>query len=170
MPENAPSAATGTRPVLRPWPDGPSRRWPSAEADIERVRSARDRLFAGARAKTQTDKALIARDQARIAARNARAVLAAFWGGGADFELDPKAFFQVSVADALDASPAPSPDLMLLTAERDAASAAVQMEQTRAQRDQYELLHEDFPSKSALAQRRRDVFPISYLLSRSTTK
>lgn len=108
----------------------------AAEADIDRrVRSARDPLFAGARAQTHTAEALIARDQAESAFRNARTALAAYWGGTADFGLDARSFFAVSADNALEADGAPTADILLLAAERDAAIAAVRLEESRTLRD-----------------------------------
>lgn len=104
----------------------------AAERDIDRrVRSARDPLFAGARAETQTAQAQIARDQAHEAARSARATLAAYWGGGADFTFDLDRFFDVTVPTLADAGPEPA-DLALLQAEREVAIATVRLEQSRA--------------------------------------
>ncbi|MDP3115912.1 MAG: TolC family protein [Phenylobacterium sp.] len=102
-----------------------------SQADIaRRVRSARDPLFAGARAETLTAQAEIARDQARDTARNARAALAAFWGGGPDFNLDLETFF-FRTAPATNAAPAETADLALLAATRDAALARVDLERAR---------------------------------------
>lgn len=102
-----------------------------SQTDIaRRVRSARDPLFAGARAETLTAQAEIARDQARDAARNARAALAAFWGGGPEFSLDLETFFfRTGTASA--AAPAETADLALLAATRDAALARVELERAR---------------------------------------
>lgn len=101
-----------------------------SQADIaRRVRSARDPLFAGARAETLTAQAEIARDQARDTARNARAALAAFWGGGADFSLDLEAFFAAKSTTA--ALPPETADIALLAATRDAALARVDLERAR---------------------------------------
>lgn len=102
-----------------------------AQADIDRrVKSARDPLFAGSRADMMTAQAEIARDQARDHARNARAVLARFWGGAPDFRLALEPFFDAKAA-ALPAAFA-TPDLALLEAERDVALATVRVEQSRA--------------------------------------
>lgn len=102
-----------------------------AQADIDRrVRSARDPLFAGARAETQTAQAVIARDQALAAADAARAVLTTYWGGDDKVELDPTSFFAVAAPRPGD-WPADNADLALLAAERDAAEAAVRLEQAR---------------------------------------
>ncbi|WP_068877934.1 MULTISPECIES: TolC family protein [unclassified Phenylobacterium] len=102
-----------------------------SQTDIaRRVRSARDPLFAGARAETLTAQAEIARDQARDTARNARAALAAFWGGSPDFSLDLEtSFFRTASTTA--AVPAETADLALLGATRDAALARVELERAR---------------------------------------
>lgn len=105
-----------------------------SQGDIDRrVRSARDPLFAGSRAEATTAQAEIGRDQARDAARNARAVLARHWGGGPDFSLDLEPFFAI-------AGPVGSPSLAaadagLLEAARDVATANVRVEQARAVTD-----------------------------------
>lgn len=105
-----------------------------AQADIDRrVKSARDPLFAGSRADMLTAQAEISRDQARDNARNARAVVARFWGGGSDFRLVLEPFFDAKPA-ALPAAFA-TPDLALLEAEREVAFANVRVEQSRAVSD-----------------------------------
>lgn len=105
-----------------------------SQTDIERrVRGARDPLFAGTRAETVTAQAEIARDQARDAAHNARAVLAAYWGGGTDYVLNLEDFFNVRAPSVLgDLAKA---DLALLEAARDAAAASVRLEQARSVTD-----------------------------------
>lgn len=106
----------------------------SAQRDVaRRVKAARDPLFAGSRAEAVTAQAEIERDQARDAARNARATLARHWGGSPDFALDLETFFQV--AAPLAAAPVAVADLALLEAERDGAVAAVRVEQARAVTD-----------------------------------
>ncbi|AIT82341.1 TolC family protein [Novosphingobium pentaromativorans] len=92
-----------------------------------RVGRALDPLFAGERARTAVAQARIALDQARENARIARASLAAFWGGTADYSLDPSSF---GFAEAGAGAPESSPDLALLTAERDAAGARVRLAET----------------------------------------
>lgn len=102
----------------------------SSQQDItRRVRSARDPLFAGARAETLTAQAEIARDRAQQAAVDTRAELARFWGGAPDFSLDLEGFFKVSplaVAPSDD-----TPDLALLAAQRALAEARIQVERAR---------------------------------------
>ncbi|WP_309644898.1 TolC family protein [Phenylobacterium sp.] len=106
----------------------------SAQRDIaRRVKAARDPLFAGSRAEAVTAQAEIERDQARDAARNARATLARYWDGAPDFVLDLESFFQVAAPAT--AAPIAVADLALLEAERDGAIAAVRVEQTRAVTD-----------------------------------
>jgi cobalt-zinc-cadmium efflux system outer membrane protein len=107
----------------------------SLERDVmRRVQAARDPLFAGERARTEVAKARIALDQARDAARAARAHLAAFWGGATDIELDSAAFLVFTLA-----SPPPLgddlPELRLLAAERDFAGARIALERSRAVAD-----------------------------------
>lgn len=93
-----------------------------------RVGRALDPLFAAERAKTSVAQARIALDQARETARIARDNLAAYWGGSADdVRLDPAAF---ALADQHAVTTTDSPDLALVTAERDAAAARVQLAET----------------------------------------
>ncbi|WP_082602056.1 TolC family protein [Phenylobacterium sp. Root700] len=102
----------------------------SSQQDVaRRVRSARDPLFAGARAETLTAQAEIARDRARQAALDARAELARFWGGAPDFALDLEGFFKVSAPDAAPAGE--TADLALLTAQSALAEARIQVERAR---------------------------------------
>jgi len=92
-----------------------------------RVGRALDPLFAGERARTAVAQARIALDQARETARIARASLAAFWGGTADYSLDPSPF---GIATPGATAAEDSPDLALLAAERDAAGARVRLAET----------------------------------------
>lgn len=106
----------------------------SAQTDVDRrVRAARDPLFAGSRAEAATAQAEIERDQARAAARNAREVVARYWGGAADFALNLETFFG-AVPPSGDRAVAVA-DLALLEAERDVASSNVRLEQSRAVTD-----------------------------------
>lgn len=104
------------------------------ERDVaRRVTAARDPLFTGERARTAVAQARITLDQANEAARNARAALAAYWGGSADFTLDTSRFFTLDLT-----APPPlgeTPDLLLLIAERDLASARIQLERSRSVQD-----------------------------------
>ncbi len=104
------------------------------ERDVSRrVAAARDPLFTGERARTAVAQARIAFDQAREAARNARAALAAYWGGDPDFTLDTTPFFTLDLS-----APPPlgeTPDLMMLVAERDVATARIQLERSRSVQD-----------------------------------
>ena len=102
-----------------------------SQADIERrVKAARDPLFAGSRADMMTAQAQIARDQARDRARNARAALARFWGGGPEFRLALEPFFEAK-GPVVPAS-LTTAALALLEAERDVTVANIRMEQARA--------------------------------------
>ncbi|MBJ7409036.1 MAG: TolC family protein [Phenylobacterium sp.] len=106
----------------------------SAQTDVDRrVRAARDPLFAGSRAEAATAQAEIERDQARAAARNAREVVARYWGGAADFALNLETFFG-AVPPSGDRAVAVA-DLALLEAEREVASSNVRLEQSRAVTD-----------------------------------
>lgn len=92
-----------------------------------RVARALDPLFAAERARTAVAQARIALDQAQAGARTARASLAAYWGGSGDYALDGSTFARLDTANdgASDA-----PELALLAAERDAATARVRLAQT----------------------------------------
>lgn len=98
-----------------------------------RVKAARDPLFAGARADAQVAEARIVLDQARAKAANARASLAAFWGGG-EIELDPSLLEDLAAATKV-AGPASSTDLALLEAERGVATARIGVEKSKAVQD-----------------------------------
>jgi cobalt-zinc-cadmium efflux system outer membrane protein len=99
-----------------------------AAAEIDRrVARALDPLFAAERAKTAMAQARIALDQARENARIARASLAAWWGGTADYNLDTAPF---GIVGATATAGEDSPDLGLLAAERDAAGARVRLAET----------------------------------------
>lgn len=112
-------------------------RWVAAQAsqrDIaRRVKSARDPLFAGSRADAMEAQAEIARDQARDAVRASHDALAAFWGGTADFTLRLDDFFNVT--PPVDRPNSNVPDVALLEAERDVATAAVRLEQSHGVAD-----------------------------------
>jgi cobalt-zinc-cadmium efflux system outer membrane protein len=107
----------------------------SAQSDTQRrVRAARDPLFAGSRAEAVTAQAEIDRDQARATARNAREVLARFWGGSPEFALNLEAFFGVKAPGAGEQAVAAA-DLAVLEGEREVAAANVRVEQSRAVMD-----------------------------------
>jgi cobalt-zinc-cadmium efflux system outer membrane protein len=97
-----------------------------------RVGRALDPLFAGERARTAVAQARITRDQAVENARIARASLAAWWGGGPDFQIDARAFFQVA-----DMAPVGEDivDLGLLDAERQAAEARIKLAEANSVTD-----------------------------------
>ena len=96
-----------------------------------RVSRALDPLFAGERARTAVAQARIARDQAVTAANIARANLAAWWGGSADFQLDRSAFEHISSGT----SSGDTPDIELLAAQRDAADARIRLEEAKGVSD-----------------------------------
>jgi outer membrane protein, heavy metal efflux system len=101
-----------------------------AQQDIaRRVRSARDPLFAAARAQTLTAQAEINRDRARQAATNAKAALAALINAGPSFTVEVDPFFAVSTPTLAGAEE--TPDLRLLAAERDVAAARAELERAR---------------------------------------
>lgn len=94
---------------------------------VRRVGRALDPLFAAERAKTAVAQARIALDQARETARIARATLASWWGGAADYRLDAVPF---GIVEAAAIAGDDSPDLALLAVERDAARARVRLAET----------------------------------------
>ncbi len=94
---------------------------------VRRVTGALDPWFAAERARTNVAQAEIALEQARETARNARASLAAWWGGSGDYQIDAAVF------QALDPSvPAAgdSADVAVLAAEITAAEAKVKLAET----------------------------------------
>lgn len=106
----------------------------ASQRDVgRRVKSARDPLFAGSRAKALMAQAEIARDRAREAARTAKAQLAALWGDAPDFTLKLDDFFNVT--PPADLPPGDTPDQALLEAERQVAIAAVRAAQSRSTPD-----------------------------------
>lgn len=96
-----------------------------------RVASARDPLFAGARADAELASAQLGFDQAGIAARMTRANLATFWMGASDFRLETAAFANTEAA-RLVAGDVAEADLAVFGAERDIAIARGGVERARA--------------------------------------
>lgn len=94
-----------------------------------RAQAGRDPLFTQARAEAQVALDKIAVDQAQAAARIARANLAGYWRGGADFDVDPAAFENAVVAAD---GKAFNVDVAVLEAERELAAARVGLERSRA--------------------------------------
>ena len=101
---------------------------------MRRVASARDPLFAGARAEADLAQAQIDFDQAEIEERLARATLARFWNGRADFVIDAASFEDTSAARVEAGDPAEA-DLVLFALQQDIADARVRLEQARATPD-----------------------------------
>jgi cobalt-zinc-cadmium efflux system outer membrane protein len=98
------------------------------ESEVDRrVARALDPLFARERARTAAAQARIDLDQAKGRARMTRAILANYWGGNADYQLEPAAFAQI---DAAAEAGEGSPDLAALSAERDAAEARLRLVET----------------------------------------
>jgi outer membrane protein, heavy metal efflux system len=105
------------------------------KAEVQRrVDMARDPLFAGARADAELAQAQIDFDQAEIAARLARAVLARFWSGSSTFAVNPSDFVDTGAARAV-AGAAAGIDFAAFEAQRDIARARVRVEQARARPD-----------------------------------
>lgn len=97
-----------------------------------RAAHALDPVYVRERMRTGVAQARIARDQAMEAARIARIALAAHWGGNADFTLEQTPF---ALLDTEERPLSYSPDLTILAAERDAATARVGFEKARAVQD-----------------------------------
>jgi outer membrane protein, heavy metal efflux system len=98
------------------------------EAEVgRRVGRALDPLFAAERARTAVAQAEIALDQARETARIARAALASYWGGTADYSLQTASF---GILDPTTVQAESSPDLAALSAEREAAGARLRLAET----------------------------------------
>lgn len=96
-----------------------------------RVNAARDPLFAGARAEAELAQAQIDFDQAEIAVRVARIVLAKFWDGTADFSLGQSDFEDTS-ASRVAAGEVASTDLEAFRARQAMAEAQARLEEARA--------------------------------------
>ena len=96
------------------------------EGEVDRrVGRALDPLFAAERARTTVAQARIALDQARENARIARTTLASYWGAtGGDYNLDTQPF---TIMEPSRPPGDDSPELALLTAERDAAGAKIRL-------------------------------------------
>lgn len=95
-----------------------------------RVRSARDPMFATARAEADTAAARVALNKAESDAQAAKIALASWWGGEPDFVLDVAAFEHISARAVADATL--SADEAALLAERDVARANIDVERSRA--------------------------------------
>lgn len=129
-----------------------------SQAEISRrVRAARDPLFAGSLANTDVANARIALDQARAKARQLKLQLAALWGGGADFTLDPTVLQNTS---AVSATPnlLDTPDLEVLRARQRLSTAQVRVETTRRVQD---------PTLSAGIRHFRDDGSVAFLVGGS---
>lgn len=106
-----------------------------AEREVgRRVAGARDPLFAGARARAELAEARAGLDRAQADARNACASLSAYWAGASEFAVPAEAFEDTRRPDGA-APAAETPDLMLLTVERDVAAARIAVEKARATTD-----------------------------------
>ena len=102
------------------------------QAEVQRrVNAARDPLFAGARAEAELAQAQIDFDQAEIAVRVARIVLAKFWDGSADFTLARSDFEDTSAARVA-AGDVASTDLEAFRARQAISDAQVRLEEARA--------------------------------------
>lgn len=97
-----------------------------------RVTAARDPAFAGARVDTLATQARIARDQSAAALQIAKATLASFWRGAAEFDLDDRA---LDLTPDLTVRPDSPVDIALLDAQSREASARIGLEQSRSYQD-----------------------------------
>ena len=105
-----------------------------AEREVSRrVAGARDPLFAGARADAEVAQAQVSLDRAQTNARDARAALAAYWGGTPEFTIPGDVFEDTRSPEGSVA--AETPDVKLLAVEQDVAAARIALEQTRAVQD-----------------------------------
>lgn len=105
----------------------------AVQAEVNRrVARALDPLFAAERARTAVAEARIALDQARAASQMAKARLAAWWGGPADFELEQASFQHIVPSALKDSAPTDVdvPELALLTSARDSAAARARLAET----------------------------------------
>lgn len=106
-----------------------------AEREVSRrVAGARDPLFAGARADAEVAQARVTLDRAQADARNARAALAAYWNGPAQFTAPAELFEDTRRPEGV-APSAEVPDLKLLAVEQAVAAARIAVERTRAVQD-----------------------------------
>lgn len=101
-----------------------------AAAVDRRVRAARDPLMAGSRAEARLAETELEAEAARQTAIAARALLATYWGGDADFTLERTSFELLAArqADARDLAP----DLAVADAAAARAAALVDVERARA--------------------------------------
>lgn len=105
------------------------------QAEVQRrVNAARDPLFAGARAEAELAQAQIEFDQAEVAARLARIVLAKFWDGVVDFSVGRDAFEDTSASRIAAGEVSPA-DLEVFQARRAISEAQVRVEEARAVAD-----------------------------------
>ena len=106
-----------------------------AEREVSRrVAGARDPLFAGARAEAELAQARVSLDRAQTNGRDARAALAAYWSGSAEFSV-PEDLFEDTRRPGGATAAVDTPDLKLLAVEQDIAAARIAVEQTRAVQD-----------------------------------
>jgi cobalt-zinc-cadmium efflux system outer membrane protein len=95
-----------------------------------RVAAARDPLLAASRTMTQLAEAEIALDRARATDESTRRHLASYWGGAADFGVEPLAEVAAGGASVVAADGAP--ELRAAAAAEREADAAIAVEQARA--------------------------------------
>ena len=105
-----------------------------AEREVSRrVAGARDPLFAGARADAEMAQAQVSLDRALTDMRDARAALAAYWGGAPAFTIPGELFEDTRNPEGWAA--VETPDVKLLAVEQDVAAARIALEQTRSVQD-----------------------------------
>ncbi|WP_235068142.1 TolC family protein [Asticcacaulis sp. YBE204] len=106
-----------------------------SQAEIaRRVSAARDPLFAGSLANTDVANARIAIDQAKAKARQLKLQLASFWGGGADFTIDP-AVLETTISLSGGPTLLETPDIEVLRAQQRVSTAQIRVETTRRVQD-----------------------------------
>jgi len=99
-----------------------------------RIASARDPEFAGERAQAQMADAQLGVEQAQLSAKAAKERLASYWGGPANFQLDPKTF-ETTAIPTMEADSGLGADIAVLEAERLAAAARVDVERSKSYQD-----------------------------------
>lgn len=99
-----------------------------AAAVDRRVRAARDPEAARARVAARLAETEIEAETAKARAQAAKAALASYWGGAADFSVETATFFKPAPRNTRSES---SPDIALAEAERESAAARVEIERAR---------------------------------------
>lgn len=93
-----------------------------------RVRAARDPEAARSRVSARLAETEVEMDTTKARAQAAKAALASYWGGAPDFSVEKATFFNPPPRDV---SGNGSPDIALAEAERDSATARVEIERAK---------------------------------------